>query len=101
MTQRLISYGALAAAVLVTFASAFGATGEMGTGRPQFGIYPNLNYTVVGSFSQATIGFPPSCSSLMLTVGTLNHGRLQDCAESADGGALDRKEGALLCPCRP
>ena len=47
------------------------ATGEMGTGTPQFGMYLNANYSNVWSLTNTTTSFPTGCASLVVSAGTL------------------------------
>jgi len=53
--------------------SASAASGEMGTGTPQFGIYSEVLgvHIRVWSLSNSTVNFPAGCSALVLTQGTL------------------------------
>lgn len=62
---------------LVMFGSlvqpAFSATGEMGTGIPEFGIHsaPMGTFAWVGALTNPTIPFPSGCTSLKLTSATM------------------------------
>jgi hypothetical protein len=48
-------------------------TGEMGTGKPSFGVYSAATgmQTVIWSLKDATISFPGSCNYLLLTPATM------------------------------
>ena len=57
------------ATVFMTSTVVSAATGEMGTGKPQFGVYSG-NQTIVFSLADATINFPAGCTSIMLSAST-------------------------------
>jgi hypothetical protein len=49
------------------------ASGEMGRGKPEFGVYGQQfgNYVKVWSLREATLNFPVGCNSLILSVSTM------------------------------
>ena len=56
----------LATTVFMISTVVSGATGEMGTGKPNFGVYGG-NQTIVFSLANAIINFPAGCTSIMLS----------------------------------
>lgn len=86
----------LAAILLCTFLStpAPAASGEMGTGVPQFAVLGDVMgaYAKVTALSNATVAFPAGCSTLFLTPATLGMDTYKIAiATMLSAAALDRK----------
>jgi hypothetical protein len=73
----LMAFATLVSALSLTSASAEAATGELGTGVPNFGFYSkstfhNQDVIVVWSLrAPMDRGFPSGCSNIMLTTATM------------------------------
>ena len=79
------------AATIMTSFGAFAATGEMGTGIPNYGVYANLNQAVVGSLINATINMPTGCTQLILSAATLTMDGYKIALSQITAASLTRK----------
>jgi hypothetical protein len=64
---------ATALSLLGMTAPTFAASGEMGNGKPEFGVYGAVQgvHTIVWSLRDATINMPTGCSFLCMTAITM------------------------------
>jgi hypothetical protein len=64
---------ATALSLLGMTAPTFAASGEMGKGKPEFGVYGAVQgvYTIVWSLRDATVNMPAGCGFLYLTAVTM------------------------------